>query len=69
MRVLPTMTAKTFRMKLAKSFKVARSQQAHIRLWLQMPDTAFAEIEATDGDRDLAWWGVEDNSLVYLVVG
>ncbi|KAF7791340.1 hypothetical protein EIP86_002354 [Pleurotus ostreatoroseus] len=69
LRVLPTMTAKTFRMKLAKSFKVARSQQAHIRLWLQMPDTAFAEIEATDGDRDLAWWGVEDNSLVYLVVG
>lgn len=62
------MTARTFRMKLAKSFKIARPRQAHMKLWLKMPDDTFADIEGTEDNHDLAWWGMDDGSLVYLVV-
>ena len=65
LKVLPTMSVRTLRLKLAKAFRLARSEQAAVRLWLRMPQNAYAELEADDG-RDLSWWGLEDGSEVVL---
>jgi len=65
LRVLPTMSLRTFRMKVAKTLKIARTHQSSIKLWLKMPDDSLAEIDQDD-NHDLDWWGVEDHADIYL---
>ncbi|TCD68444.1 hypothetical protein EIP91_010730 [Steccherinum ochraceum] len=68
LRVLPTMSIRTFRLKLVKALKLklSRAQTEEVRLWLVMPDSSLGEIKGeTD---DLAWWGIEDGSeMVFFV--
>ena len=68
MRVLPTMSVRTFRLKVAKTFKIPRASQAALGLWLRMPDGNLAEIDGALDDRDLDWWGIEDGSEIILYV-
>lgn len=58
------MTMRTFRMKLAKTFKLSKTEQAGLRLWLKMPDATYAEMEVADDSHDLDWWGLEDGSEI-----
>ena len=67
LRVLPSMALRTFRLKVAKSFKIAKAQQGGMKLWLRMPDGNTAAIDSDD-THDLSWWGLEDGALVLLVV-
>ncbi|GJE87126.1 RNI-like protein [Phanerochaete sordida] len=69
LRVLPSMSMRTFRMKLAKTFKLGRAEQPGLRLWLKMPDGAWSELESAEDTHDLAWWGLEDGSEIVLVAG
>ncbi|OCH92105.1 RNI-like protein [Obba rivulosa] len=66
LQVLPSMSGRAFRAKVAKTFKIARAQQGQMRLWLRMPDGNLVEMESTDDMRDLAWWGVDDGSDILL---
>ncbi|KAH9951861.1 hypothetical protein B0H21DRAFT_714574 [Amylocystis lapponica] len=66
LRVLPSMSVQTFRMKVVKSLKIART--ATVKLWLRMPDGNLAEIDNTQDNRDLDWWGVEGGSDMILYV-
>lgn len=70
LRVLPTMTLRTFRLKLAKAlkFKLSRTQTEEMRLWLVMPDSSLGEITSERETDDLSWWGVEDGSEIVLYV-
>ena len=64
-RVLPTMSLKNFRLKVLKTLKLPVS--THIQLWIALergPIVDFAELEMTISDRQLEWWGVEDNSKI-----
>ncbi|KZT02304.1 RNI-like protein [Laetiporus sulphureus 93-53] len=63
LRVLPTMSIRTLVMKLVKTLKLPRG--APMRLWLRMPNESFAELHGDDA-RDLAWWGIEDGSEVFV---
>ena len=65
-KVLPTMSVRALRLKLAKSFKLPKSDQSNCRLWLRMPQDAYAEMEVTDDGHDLSWWGLENGSEVVL---
>jgi tubulin-specific chaperone E len=60
------MSVRTLRLKLAKSFRLTKAEQAETRLWLRMPGDAYAEIEAAEDGRDLSWWGFENGSEVVL---
>lgn len=55
-------------MKVAKSFKIPKSQHASIKMWLKLPDSAFSEIEPTQDTYDLGWLGFEDGSIVFVSV-
>lgn len=63
-KVLPSMTMRTLRMKLAKTFKLTKAEQAGVRMWLRMPDGAYAEVDLTDDNHQLDWWGLEDGSEI-----
>jgi len=70
MRVLPTMTIRTFRLKIIKFLKIPKNQQRNMSLWLKFPDETLSEIK-TDGhddSYDLAWWGMEDGADVVVHV-
>lgn len=55
------MPVRVFRSKVAKTFKIPKSQQTSLKIWLKMPDGYLVELN-TDDNRDLAWWGVENGS-------
>lgn len=65
LRVLPTMSMRTFSMKVAKSFKIPRAAQASLRIRLQMPDDHLALVDQDD-THDLDWWGVDNNADIYI---
>ena len=54
-------------MKLIKSFKIPRAQQAAVRLWMIMPDGHFVELDEEYAGRDLAYWGVDEGTQFVLV--
>ena len=66
LKALPSMSMRTFRMKLAKAFKITKAEQPGLRIWLKMPDGAFSELEHVDDTHDLAWWGIEHGSEILL---
>jgi tubulin-specific chaperone E len=68
LKVLRTMSLRTFRLKALKTFKAPR--EARARLWLRMADDTFSEIgtDGRDDSGDLSWWGLEDGSEVLLFV-
>lgn len=63
LRVLPTMTLRTFRLRVCKAMKCSASETA-VTLWLRMDDGLLVEL---DGDRDLqnlGWVGLENGSEI-----
>ncbi|TFK94748.1 RNI-like protein [Polyporus arcularius HHB13444] len=67
LRVLPTMSVRTLRMKLMKSFKIPKAQQSSVRLWMALPDGHFIELDEEFTGRDLAYWGVDADTQFVLV--
>ena len=61
------MTMRMLRLKLAKTFKLSKAEQAEVRIWLQMPDRAHAELDLADDNHELDWWGLEDGSEIVVV--
>ncbi|KAL1732491.1 hypothetical protein EV714DRAFT_206804 [Schizophyllum commune] len=59
LRVLPTLPLKALKQRIAKAVK----RRAGVRVWLLMHDGAA---ELTDEKEDLAWLGLEDNSVVFF---
>ncbi|KAI0647367.1 hypothetical protein C8Q79DRAFT_908297 [Trametes meyenii] len=68
LRVLSTMTVRTFRLKALKAFKVPRPQQSAIRLWMVVPDGHFVEMDEEYAGRDLSWWGAEEG-MTFVIAG
>ncbi|KAI0672908.1 hypothetical protein C8Q78DRAFT_1187012 [Trametes maxima] len=68
LRVLSTMTVRTFRLKVMKAFKVPRPQQSAVRLWMVVPDGHFVEMDEEYAGRDLSWWGVEEG-MSFIIAG
>ncbi|KAI0636670.1 hypothetical protein C8Q77DRAFT_1050282 [Trametes polyzona] len=66
LRVLSTMSVRTFRLKVLKAFKVPKAQQNVARLWMVMPDGHFVALDEEYAGRDLSWWGVEDGATFVL---
>jgi tubulin-specific chaperone E len=67
LKILRTMSLRTFRMKILKTFKAPRGAKA--RLWLSMADNSLAEVDVGQDDTgDLTWWGLEDGAQVFLFV-
>jgi len=66
-RVLPTMTLRTFRLKVWKAVKTSElpSPQRLVDLWLKMGDETLSYLSRDQDEQDLAWWGLENNSDVY----
>lgn len=67
LKVLPSMSMRTFRMKLTKSFKLSKAEQPGLRIWLRMPGGVYSELEVAEDTHDLAWWGLESGSEIVLV--
>jgi tubulin-specific chaperone E len=66
LRVLPTMSMRTFRLKVAKSFALPKSEQPSMRLWLKMPNESYAFLEEAQDTQDLSWLGFENDSEILL---
>ncbi|KAH9857205.1 hypothetical protein C2E23DRAFT_806938 [Lenzites betulinus] len=66
LRVLSTMSVRTFRMKAMKAFKIPREKQGAMRLWMVLPDGHFVEMSEEYAGRDLSWWGVEEGTAFVL---
>ena len=67
LRVLSTMSIRTLRLKLLKSFKVPKAQHGAVRLWMVLPNGHFVELGDEYAARDLAYWGVEEGTQFVLV--
>lgn len=64
-RVLSTMSTKLFRLKVLKSLKVPRTSGTQdTSLYLKMHDNSYMQLDKDD--RDLAWWGIEQGSTVFI---
>lgn len=68
LRVLPTMSLRTFRLKIAKSLGLRKAEQITMKLWLTMPGSAVASLDETQDTQDLSWLGLEDASEVLVYV-
>ncbi|KAI0333552.1 hypothetical protein GY45DRAFT_1296987 [Cubamyces sp. BRFM 1775] len=66
LRVLSTMTVRTFRLKALKTFKIPKTQQNAAKLWMLLRDGQFVEMDEEYAGRDLSWWGVEENTLCVI---
>jgi len=66
-RVLSTMSTKHFRLKVLKSLKVPRTSGTQdTPLYLKMHDNSYMQLDKDD--RDLAWWGIEQGSIVFICI-
>ncbi|KAL4248489.1 hypothetical protein ABKN59_007766 [Abortiporus biennis] len=69
--VLPTMTTRSFRLKLIKSLKISKKEQSMFSISLKMPDGNLQEIcgigDSSDSF-DLDWWGLEDGSDIVICI-
>jgi len=69
------MSMRNFRLKLLKALKTvseanyrdAQGEQAasNLSAWLMMNDGSLSEIDFGDG-RDLAWWGLQSDSHIFV---
>ncbi|TBU35667.1 hypothetical protein BD311DRAFT_707861 [Dichomitus squalens] len=66
LRVLSSISVRTLRLKLMKSFKIPKAQHAAVRLWMVMPDGHFVELDEEYAGRDLAYWGVDEDTQFVL---
>ncbi|KAI0811010.1 hypothetical protein BC629DRAFT_1580180 [Irpex lacteus] len=66
LRVLPTMTLRTFRLKVAKSFGIRKADQSSMRLWLKMSGGTVSDLDDTQDTQDVSWLGFEDGSEILL---
>ncbi|PPQ98840.1 hypothetical protein CVT24_003394 [Panaeolus cyanescens] len=61
-RVLPTMSVRNLRMKIAKTVKAGR---ASLQCWIQNPGSGtWSELDKNDDGKDLAWFGMEHGTTV-----
>ncbi|KAI0690587.1 hypothetical protein BC835DRAFT_173148 [Cytidiella melzeri] len=68
LRILPTMSLRTLRLKVAKSFGVRKTEQTSMRLWLKMPDGTYADLPREQDTQDLSWLGFEDDSDIMFCI-
>jgi hypothetical protein len=66
LRVLPSMSLRTFRLKIRKLMGSTISA-GDIELWLRMGDGTLVQMGGQD-DQDLAWWGLDNDSEVLFNV-
>ncbi|KAI0345299.1 outer arm dynein light chain 1 [Trametopsis cervina] len=66
LRVLPTMTLRTFRLKVLKMFDIRKMEQRSVKMWLAMPDGNHIDLASMDDAQDLAWLGFERDSDIFL---
>ncbi|KAI1794651.1 hypothetical protein LXA43DRAFT_995970 [Ganoderma leucocontextum] len=67
LRVLSTMSIRTLRLKLIKTFKIPKAQHGAVRLWMILPNGHFVELDEEYAGRDLAYWGVDKDTQFVLV--
>ncbi|PSR83046.1 hypothetical protein PHLCEN_2v5850 [Hermanssonia centrifuga] len=60
------MSMRAFRLKVAKSFKVPKTEQGTMKLWLNMPDGILVELDNSEDIHDLSWWGLDDGSELVM---
>ncbi len=60
------MSMRAFRLKVAKSFKVPKTEQGTMKLWLNMPDGILVELDNPEDIHDLSWWGLDDGSELVM---
>lgn len=70
LRVLPSMSLRTLRLKIVKCMKLPTQSLGHvsIKLWLKMGDGTLAQLDSST-DQDLAWWGLENGSDLFFYMG
>ncbi|PIL24269.1 hypothetical protein GSI_14022 [Ganoderma sinense ZZ0214-1] len=67
LRVLSTMSIRTLRLKLIKTLKVPKAQHAAVRLWMILPNGHFVELTEEFFGRDLAYWGIDEDTPFVMV--
>ena len=67
LRVLSTMSIRTMRLKLIKTLKIPKAQHAAVRLWMILPNGHFVELTEEYFGRDLAYWGVDEDTQFVMV--
>ncbi|KAJ7217128.1 hypothetical protein GGX14DRAFT_602135 [Mycena pura] len=67
LRVLPTMTLLTLRLKVCKTMKRNASNTA-VLFWLRMQDDSFARLDHDRDMQDLAWLGLESGSNIFFTI-
>lgn len=62
------MSLRTFRLKVFKSLKTLKQKvdQVSVEVWLKMRDETFTEMSRDHDEQELAWWGLENGSDVYV---
>lgn len=62
------MSVRTFRLKVFKCLKTPQEKMAQVvvELWLKMRDNTFAVMDRDQDEHDLGWWGLENDSNVYV---
>jgi len=65
-RVLPSMTLRTLRLKIRKTF--GGSTRASPRLYLQMEDGVAATLETEQDTYDLTWWGFDNGTNIFVYI-
>lgn len=68
LRVLPTMSVRLLRPKILKALKlpVDRTRQGTDSIWMMMGDDTVTKLDLEQETRDLAWWGIQNDSHVVI---
>ncbi len=61
------MSIRTLRLKLIKTLKIPKAHHGAVRLWMILPNGHFVELTEEFFGRDLAYWGVDEDTQVVLV--
>lgn len=71
LKILPTMSLRTFRLKVFKSLKAPEQKvtKTGVELWLKLRDGKYASMDNGQDTQELDWWGVENGSDVYVYLG
>lgn len=71
LKILPTMSLRTFRLKVFKTVKSADQKVTNtsVELWLKMRDGKVAGMDHDHDAQDLGWWGLQNGSDIYAYLG
>lgn len=68
LKILPTMSLRTFRSKVFKFLKSPEQKVAatSVQLWLKLRDGKYASMDFAHDSQALDWWGLETGSDIYV---